>query len=66
MNLDDVPAPWYALVGLLVLPAIGAFVFLEPVAAITVVNVLIITVAVRIMFDSSDLEYLPFGSDETR
>ena len=66
MDFDDVPLPWLPLVGLLVIPSALAFVLLEPVAAVTVVNVLIITVAVRILFGSSDLDALPIGRDESR
>lgn len=66
MDFDDVPLSWLPLVGLLVIPSALAFVVLEPVAAVTVVNVLLITVAVRVMFGSADLEYLPLGDDDPR
>lgn len=64
-HMKDVPLPWLPLVGLLAIPSALAFVLLEPVAAVTVVNVLLITVAVRIMLGSADLDYLPVGRDET-
>jgi hypothetical protein len=66
MDFDDVPLSWLPLVGLLAIPSALAFVVLEPVAAVTVVNVLLITVAVRVMFGSADLEYLPPRDDDPR
>jgi hypothetical protein len=66
MGFDDVPLTWLPLVGLLAIPSAVAFVVLEPVAAVTILNVVLITVAVRIMFGSTDLERLPLGDDDPR
>lgn len=65
-DMTDVPLPLLPLVGLLAIPAALAYTVLDPAAAIAVVNVLLITVAVRLLFGSADLDYLPIGHDETR
>jgi hypothetical protein len=60
--MREVPLPWLPLVGLLAVPfAVWFVVALEPVAVLAVVNIGLIVFAVRIMFGSTDVEYLPFG-----
>jgi len=57
--MDSVPIPWLPLVGLLAVPSALAFaVSLEPIAIVAALNTVLITVAVRMMFGSSDLEHL--------
>jgi len=57
--MDSVPVAWLPLVGLLAVPFAAAFAFsLEPIAIVAAVNTVLIVVAVRTMFGSSDLEEL--------
>jgi len=59
MDTDSVPIPWLPLVGLLAIPfAIAFVVTLEPIAVLAVVNTVLIVVALRVMFGSSDLDDL--------
>lgn len=60
--MNEVPLPLLPLVGLLAVPFVVWFVVsLEPVAALAVVNTVLIVFALRVMFGSSDVEYLPIG-----
>lgn len=59
--MEDIPLSWLPLVGLLAIPfVLGFVIWLEPVAALAVVNTVLIVAAVRIMFGSSDLSSVPF------
>ena len=54
------------LVGLLAIPFLLAFVVsLEPIAILSVVNTVLIVVAVRLMFGSDDLRYLERGRNRS-
>lgn len=56
--MDSVPIAWLPLVGALAIPSALAFMLLEPIAILAVVNTVLIVVAVRIMFGSDDLAIL--------
>ena len=54
--MRDVPLSWLPLVGLLAIPFALAFVVtIEQVAILAVLNTVLIVLAVRVMFGSSDL-----------
>jgi hypothetical protein len=54
--MRDVPLSWLPLVGLLAIPFALAFVLtIEQAAILAVLNTVLIVLAVRVMFGSSDL-----------
>jgi hypothetical protein len=59
--MENIPLSWLPLVGLLAVPFVVVFVIrFGPIAALAVVNTVLIVAAVRIMFGSSDLSSVPF------
>jgi hypothetical protein len=60
--MEDIPASWLPLVGLLAIPFLLAFsVLLEPIAALAVINTFLIVLAVRTMLGSADLRrFIPY------
>ena len=58
--MKSLPLSWLPLVGLLAIPFALAFVVaLEPYALVAVLNTVLIVVAVRMMFGSDDVEFVP-------
>lgn len=57
--MRDLQLPWLPLAGLLTIPFAVAFgVALEPVAVVAVLNTVLIVIALRVMFGSTDLARL--------
>jgi hypothetical protein len=57
--MRDIQLPWLPLAGLLAIPFAVAFgVALEPVAVVAVLNTVLIVIALRVMFGSTDLARL--------
>jgi MFS superfamily sulfate permease-like transporter len=55
--MDNLPLLWLPLVGLLAVPfAIAFSVVLEPIAVLAILNTVLIVLAVRAMFGSTDLK----------